>query len=168
MNTNIKHILIAEDDPRDLQLTMAALEEYNMANKVSVVSDGAEALDYLYCRGKYSMRPPGNPVAMLLDLKMPKMGGIEVLKTVKADENLKSIPIIVLTSSREDPDLVECYNNGVNAYVVKPVDFSEFMNAVKQLGVFWMAVNEPPPHHAGDTERIKAPARNGDTPPRKN
>jgi len=143
---NLRHILIAEDDPRDLELTMAALEEYNLANKVFIVHDGAEALDYLHCRGKYEGRVTGNPVALLLDLKMPKVNGIEVVKAVKADAHLKTVPIVVLTSSREEPDLLECYQNGVNAYVVKPVDFSEFMNAVKQLGVFWVAVNEPPPH----------------------
>jgi CheY-like chemotaxis protein len=155
---NIRNILIAEDDPRDLQLTMAALEEYNLANKVFIVTDGEEVLDYLYCRGKFTARPPINPVAVLLDLKMPKVDGIEVLKAIKADKNLKTIPIIVLTSSREDPDLNECYKNGVNAYVVKPVDFTEFMNAVKQLGVFWMAVNEPPPQTANG----KTPVQNGE------
>lgn len=142
---NIRHILIAEDDPRDLELTMAALEEYNLANKVFVVHDGEEALDYLYCRGKFNTRAPGNPVAVLLDLKMPKINGIEVLKAIKADPKLSMIPIVVLTSSREEPDLAECYHHGVNAYVVKPVDFGEFMKAVKMLGVFWLAVNEPPP-----------------------
>jgi len=143
---HLRHILIAEDDPRDLELTLAALEEYNMANKVFVVCNGEEALDYLYCRGKYQARPGGNPVAVLLDLKMPKVNGIEVLKILKADEHFKTIPIVVLTSSREEPDLRECYKHGVNAYVVKPVDFTEFMNAVKQMGVFWVAVNEPPPN----------------------
>ncbi len=142
---NFRHILVAEDDPRDLELTLAALEEYNLANKVFIVHDGEEALDYLYRRGKYSTRAEGNPVAVLLDLKMPKVTGMEVLKLIKADENLKMIPIVVLSSSREEPDLIECYNHGVNAYVVKPVDFTEFMKAVKMLGVFWAAVNEPPP-----------------------
>jgi CheY-like chemotaxis protein len=145
MSAILRHILIAEDDPRDEELTLAALAENNLANKVFVVRDGEEALDYLYCRGKFETRPPGNPVAVLLDLKMPKVNGIEVLRIIKADAHLKTIPIIVLTSSREEPDLVECYEHGVNAYVVKPVDFGEFMNAVKQLGVFWAAVNEPPP-----------------------
>ena len=142
---NIKHILLTEDDPRDVELTLAALEEYNLANKVFVVHDGEEALDYLYCRGKYKTRTGGNPVVVLLDLKMPKVGGLEVLKTIKGDERLKSIPIVVLTSSREEPDLVECYRHNVNAYVVKPVDFGEFVKAVKQIGVFWAVVNEPPP-----------------------
>jgi len=141
---NIKRILLAEDDPRDLELTLTALEEYNLANNVFVVRDGAEALDYLYCRGKFAARTSGNPVAVLLDLKMPKVTGMEVLKIVKGDPNLRAIPIVVLTSSREEPDLAECYRHGVNAYVVKPVDFTEFMKAVKLLGVFWAAVNEPP------------------------
>jgi CheY-like chemotaxis protein len=143
---NIKNILLVEDDSRDVELTLAALEEYNLANKVFVVHDGAEALDYLYHRGKFQMREGGNPVVVLLDNKMPKVNGLEVLKTMKADEDLKIIPVVVLTSSREMPDLVEFYKHGVNAYVVKPVDFSEFMEAVKKLGVFWAAVNEPPPN----------------------
>jgi len=156
---HIQHILIAEDDPRDLELTLAALEDSNLANQISVVNDGAEALDYLYCRGKFTARATGNPLAMLLDLKMPKVNGLEVLKIIKTDERLKMIPIVVLSSSREEPDVNECYQHGVNAYVVKPVDFSEFMRAVKQLGVFWAAVNEPPP----DAGREKASIKNGGT-----
>jgi CheY-like chemotaxis protein len=156
---NLRHILIAEDDPRDLELTMAALEEYSLANKVAVVHDGEEVLDYLYHRGKFKTRPPGNPVAILLDLKMPKVNGIEALRIIKADEHLKMIPIVVLTSSREEPDLLECYKHGVNAYVVKPVDFTEFTNAVKQLGIFWVAVNEPPPH----TGKIETPIQDDKT-----
>jgi CheY-like chemotaxis protein len=143
---NIKHILLAEDDPRDEELTLAALEEYHLANQVFVVHDGEEALDYLFCRGKFKARMTGNPVAVLLDLKMPKVSGLEVLKIIKGDEHLRMIPIVVLTSSRETPDVAECYKHGVNAYVVKPVDFTEFVKAVKQLGVFWAVVNEPPPH----------------------
>jgi CheY-like chemotaxis protein len=142
---NIRHILLAEDDPRDVKLTLAALEEYNLANQVFVVHDGEAVLDYLYCREKFKAREGGNPIAVLLDLKMPKIDGLEVLKIVKTDENLKTIPIVMLTSSRETPDLTECYKQGVNAYVVKPVDFGEFAKAVKQLGIFWAAVNEPPP-----------------------
>ena len=143
---NIKSILLAEDDPRDVELTLAALEENHLANKVAVVGNGEEALDYLYRRGKFKMRAGGNPIVVLLDNKMPKVNGLEVLKAIKADEHLKTIPVVVLTSSRETPDLVEFYNHGVNAYVVKPVDFSEFMKSVKQLGIFWAAVNEPPPY----------------------
>lgn len=141
---NIKSILLVEDDPQDIELTLAALEEQQLANKVAVVCDGEEALDYLYNRGKYKTRTGGNPIVVLLDNKMPRVSGLEVLKTIKGDGQLKMIPVVVLTSSRETPDLIEFYKHGVNAYVVKPVDFSEFMKAVKQLGVFWTAVNEPP------------------------
>ncbi len=141
---NIKNTLLVEDDPRDVELTLAALEEQHLADKVEVVNNGAEALDYLYRRGKFKMREGGNPVVVLLDNKMPKLSGLEVLKIIKSDEHLKMIPVVVLSSSREIPDLIEFYKHGVNAYVVKPVDFSEFMQTVKQLGVFWAAVNEPP------------------------
>jgi CheY-like chemotaxis protein len=142
---DMKSILLAEDDPRDVELTLRALATHNLANKVIVVSDGALALDYLHCRGDFKTRVSGNPILVLLDNKMPKVTGLEVLKAMKADENLRLIPVVVLTSSRETPDLMEFYKHGVNAYVVKPVGFPEFMGAVKQLGVFWAAVNEPPP-----------------------
>jgi CheY-like chemotaxis protein len=142
---DMKNILLVEDDPRDVDLTLAALEEYNLANKIVVVHDGAEALDYLYCRGKFKTRAISYPVVVMLDLKMPKVSGLEVLKTIKGDECLKCIPVVVISSSRETPDLIECYKHGVNAYVVKPVDFVEFMKAVKHLGIFWAAINEPPP-----------------------
>ena len=142
---HIHTILLAEDDPRDAELTLAALEGHDLANKVAVVGDGAEALDYLYRRGKYEGRTGGDPAVVLLDNHMPKVNGLEVLKAMKTDERLKLIPVVVLTSSRETADLIEFYKHGVNAYVVKPVDFSEFMNAVKQLGIFWAVVNEPPP-----------------------
>src|SRR5471030_863642 len=144
-SVNIKHILLVEDDRRDAELTLTALADHQLSNNVFVVHDGAEALDYLYHRGKFTTRAPGNPVLVLLDNKMPKVSGLEVLKIIKSDENLKVIPVVALTSSREIPDLIEFYKHGVNAYVVKPVDFSEFMKAVQQLGVFWAAVNEPPP-----------------------
>lgn len=144
--TILKKILLVEDDPRDVELTLTGLDENHLANKVAVVRDGAEALDYLYRRGKFQTRAEGNPILVLLDNKMPKVSGLEVLKTIKMDEQLKTIPVVVLTSSREAPDLVEFYKHGVNAYVVKPVDFAEFMKAVQQLGVFWAAVNEPPPN----------------------
>lgn len=140
-----KKILLVEDDPRDVELTLTALAEHHLANEVLAVSDGAEALDYLYRRGKFLGRTGGNPVAVLLDLKMPRVNGLEVLRVVKSDAALRMIPIIMLTSSREEPDLLQCYALGVNAYVVKPVNFMEFMNAIKALGVFWVAVNEPPP-----------------------
>jgi CheY-like chemotaxis protein len=142
---NLKNILLVEDDSADVQLTLSALEDNHLANRVAVVENGEEALDYLYRRGKLKMRSGGNPVVILLDNKMPKVNGLEVLKIIKADEQLKIIPVVVLTSSREMPDLVEFYKHGVNAYVVKPVDFCEFMQAIKQLGIFWAAINEPPP-----------------------
>ena len=146
-----RHILLAEDDPRDVELTLAALGESNLVNQVVVVTDGEQALDYLYRRGAFASRTEENPILVLLDLKMPKVNGLEVLKIIKADEKLCSIPVVVLSSSREAPDVVESYQHGVNAYVVKPVDFNEFMQAVKQLGIFWAAVNEPPlqPDSAG-------------------
>jgi CheY-like chemotaxis protein len=143
--TEIKTILLAEDDPGDVELTLTALEENHLANKVVVVRNGEEALDYLFRRGKFGMRTGGNPIVVLLDNKMPKVTGLEVLKAIRADEFLKTLPVVALTSSRETPDLIEFYKHGVNAYVVKPVDFSEFVKAVRQLGVFWAAVNEPPP-----------------------
>jgi CheY-like chemotaxis protein len=142
--TNIKNILFVEDDPGDVELTLEALKENHLANRVVVVSDGQEAMDYLYRRGKFKMRGGGNPIVVLLDNKMPKVNGLEVLKTIKSDEKLKVIPVVVLTSSREALDLVEFYKHGVNAYVVKPVEFAEFMEAVKHLSIFWAAINEPP------------------------
>ncbi len=142
--THVKNILLVDDDPRDVELTLAALEEQHLANKVAVVHNGEEALDYLFRRGAFSARESGNPIVILLDNKMPKVGGLEVLKIIKSDPHLKIIPVVVLTSSRETPDLLEFYNHGVNAYVVKPVSFSEFMKVVKQLGIFWADVNEPP------------------------
>ena len=155
---NLRHILLAEDDPRDEQLTLTALAENNLANKVYVVHDGAEALDYLYCRGKFKTRADGNPIVVLLDNKMPKVSGLEVLKAIKTNEHLKVIPVVALTSSRETPDLIEFYKHGVNAYVVKPVDFVDFMRAVKQLGIFWAAINEPPP----PTGREETPIQSGE------
>ena len=142
---NIKNILLVEDDPGDVELTLSALEDNHLANRVAVVENGEEAMDYLYRRGKYKMRSGGNPIVVLLDNKMPKVNGLEVLKTIKADELLKIIPVVALTSSRETPDLIEFYKHGVNAYVVKPVDFGEFMKVIKQLGIFWAAINEQPP-----------------------
>jgi CheY-like chemotaxis protein len=138
-------ILMVEDDPKDVELSLTALEDYNLANEVIVTCDGAEALDYLYCRGEYETRSGGNPAVMLLDLKLPKVDGLEVLKQIKSDEKLRMIPVVVLTSSKEEKDMVASYRLGVNAYVVKPVDFHEFVNAIKELGVFWAVINEPPP-----------------------
>jgi CheY-like chemotaxis protein len=145
MMNELKRILLAEDNPNDVELTLAALAEHNLANEVVVVSDGAEALDYLYCRGKFKMRSDNQPAVVLLDLKMPKMDGLEVLRMIKKDDRLKTLPVVMLTSSREEKDLVESYSLGVNAYVVKPVDFQNFIDAVKKLGMFWAITNEPPP-----------------------
>jgi CheY-like chemotaxis protein len=141
----LKRILLVEDDPKDVELTLTGLGEYNLANEVVVAHDGEEALDYLFRRGKYASRPNGNPAVMLLDLKLPKLNGFEVLEKVRADENLKMIPVVMLTSSHEEQDLVKSYKLGVNAYVVKPVDFHQFVDAVTALGVFWAVINEPPP-----------------------
>lgn len=145
MNNKLGRILIVEDDPRDVELTMTALEDYKLANEVVVTRDGKAALDYLYCRGEFHTRPNDNPAVMLLDLKLPKVDGLEVLKQIKSDEHLKMIPVVVLTSSHEEQDMMRSYKLGVNAYVVKPVDFHEFVNAVKELGIFWAIINEPPP-----------------------
>jgi CheY-like chemotaxis protein len=148
----LKRILMAEDDPRDLELTLNALGESKLANQVAVVRDGEDALDYLYRRGTFSSRPRGNPVVVLLDLKMPKISGVEVLRQMKSDEQFRMIPVVILTSSREQPDLKECYQLGANAYVVKPVDFQQFLSAVKELGVFWAVINEPPPEARGNPD----------------
>jgi CheY-like chemotaxis protein len=141
----LARILMVEDDPKDVELSLTALEEYNLANEVVVAHDGVEALDYLYCRGEFEDRPKENPAVILLDLKLPNIDGLEVLQQVKSDENLKLIPVVVLTSSKEEKDMVTSYKLGVNAYVVKPVDFHEFVNAIKELGAFWAVINEPPP-----------------------
>jgi CheY-like chemotaxis protein len=138
-------ILLVEDDHRDVELSMTALEEYKLANEVVVVRDGQQALDYLYCRGDFESRIEGNPAVILLDLKLPKINGLEVLQQIRSDERLKMIPVVALTSSQEEKDMVRSYALGVNAYVVKPVDFNGFINAVKELGVFWAIINEPPP-----------------------
>jgi CheY-like chemotaxis protein len=141
----VKHIVLAEDNTNDVELTLTALRENRVVNEIVVVRDGAEALDYLYRRNTYANRTGGNPALVLLDLKMPRVDGIEVLRQVKSDPSLRSIPIVILTSSREEQDLVRTYNLGVNAYVVKPVDFHEFIEAVKLLGGFWAVINETPP-----------------------
>lgn len=145
----LKRILLVEDNANDVELTLAALAEHRLANEVHVARDGAEALDYLYRRGKYSQLPPGLPAVVLLDIKMPKVSGLEVLKQMKQDGNFKSIPVVILTSSREEGDLVLSYQLGVNAYVVKPVDFNQFTEAVRNLGLFWAIINEPPPGTLG-------------------
>jgi CheY-like chemotaxis protein len=141
---DVKRILLAEDNANDAELTLEALAQHNLANEVVVVKDGEEALEYLYCRGDYSQRPFGNPGVLLLDLKMPKVDGLEVLKQVKSDSVLRTIPVVVLTSSREESDIVKSYDLGVNAYVVKPVDFHEFVDAVAEIGLFWGVLNVAP------------------------
>ena len=143
--TELRSILLAEDNPNDVELTLAGLAELHLANEVVVVRDGAEALDYLHARGKYEARADGNPAVILLDLKMPRKDGLEVLTEVKSNNKLRSIPVVMLTSSAHESDLVRSYRLGVNAYVVKPVNYQEFINAIKQVGAFWAVVNEPPP-----------------------
>ncbi|GFO61827.1 response regulator [Geomonas silvestris] len=145
----LKRILLVEDNANDAELTLEALSEHNLANEVDRVTDGAEALDYLFQRGAYAAREDGNLAVILLDLKLPKVDGLEVLRIIKSDDKLKYLPVVVLTSSREESDLVESYRLGVNAYVVKPVNFSEFINAVREVGAFWAIVNEPPPTGKG-------------------
>jgi CheY-like chemotaxis protein len=141
----LKPILLVEDNPNDLELTLVALERSQLANEVIVLRDGAEALDYLLRRNHYHDRVAGNPAVMLLDLKLPKVDGLEVLKVIRETDELRSIPVVMLTSSREEPDLQRAYSLGVNAYVVKPVEFKEFVSAISDLGVFWAVLNEPPP-----------------------
>jgi CheY-like chemotaxis protein len=148
--SSLRPILLVEDNLNDIELTLAAFKHNRLANEVIVARHGGEALDYLYCRGKYQGRPVGHPLVIFLDLKMPMVDGLEVLRTVKGDDALKVLPVVMLTSSREESDLVKTYRLGVNAYVVKPVGFQQFTDAIKQLGMFWAVINEPPP------EAIKA------------
>src|SRR5258707_14230730 len=138
-------ILLVEDDPKDIELIITTLEEYNLANEVVVTSDGEEALDYLYRRGNFASRSNDNPAVLLLDLKLPKVDGLEVLQQIRSDNKLKLIPVVVLTSSHEEKDMVASYKLGVNAYVVKPVDLHEFVNSIQEVGVFWAVINQPPP-----------------------
>lgn len=139
-----KRILLVEDSPRDAEMTIEALSDHHLANDVILVKDGAEALDYFYGRGNFAGRPKEPPIVVLLDLKMPKIGGMEVLQRMKDDPALRTIPVVVMTSSREEPDLIKCYELGVNAYVVKPVRFADFVEAVRQLGAFWAVLNQVP------------------------
>ena len=141
-------ILLVEDDKRDVELTIAALEQHHLANEVVVARDGVEALDYFYARGRFAGRQGALPVVVLLDLKMPRMDGMEVLRILKQDPRTKVVPIVVLTSSREEQDIIKSYDLGVNAYVVKPVDFEGFLKVVEDLGLFWVLINEPPPKAA--------------------
>jgi len=141
----LKRILLVEDNVKDSELTLAALSESHVANDIVVARDGVEALDYLYARGRFADRDPGLPAVMLLDIKMPRMDGLEVLRHMKQDPVFRNIPVVMLTSSREEPDLAQSYALGVNAYVVKPVDFQQFFDAVKQVGAFWGLLNQLPP-----------------------
>jgi CheY-like chemotaxis protein len=140
-----KNILLVEDDSGDVELTLGALDKSDLAHRVVVVNDGEEALDYLYRRGKFNLRGDEKPIVVFVDNKMPKVNGLEVLKIIKADEDLKMIPVVALTSSQERSDLIEFYKHGVNAYVVKPVEYDEFVKVIKQIAKFWMVINEPPP-----------------------
>ncbi len=141
----LRPILLVEDSPHDIELILAALERNNFANPVVVLRDGAEALDYLHRRGSYAGRVDAQPIVVFLDLKMPKVDGLEVLQQLKRDDELKTLPVVILTSSREESDLVKSYRTGANAYVVKPVGFQQFVDAIRQAGMFWAVVNEPPP-----------------------
>ncbi len=141
----LRSILLAEDNPHDVELTLAGLSGLNLANEIVVARDGVEALDYLHCRGKYAARSDGNPAVVLLDLKMPKIDGLEVLREIKSNQKFMSIPVVMITSSAEEKDLARSYDLGVNAYVVKPVTYRDFISAVRQVGAFWAVVNEPPP-----------------------
>ncbi len=143
--SELKTILLAEDNPKDVELTLEALSEFNLANRVIAVKDGVEVMEYLQYKGKYQNRVQENPAVILLDIKMPRMDGIEVLNAIRSDPALKRLPVVMLTSSKEEPDLKRCYELGANAYVVKPVDFTDFIDAVKQVGVFWAVINEIPP-----------------------
>ena len=141
----LKPILLVEDSPKDVELALVALAKSHLANEVIVARDGEEALDYLFCRGPFANRPRGNPAVVLLDLKLPKVDGLQVLEQIKGDPEIRQVPVVMLTSSREEQDLLRSYKLGVNAYVVKPVDFKEFVAAIGDLGVFWAVLNEPPP-----------------------
>ena len=152
MNPEARMILFVEDDSKDAELALAALVKYNSAARVAFVRDGEEALDYLHCRGKFKTRSGDAPAVVVIDLKMPKMDGLELVKRIRAEEQLKLIPIVVFSSSRAESDLIECYQNGVNAYVVKPLGFQEFMDAIKGLATFWASINEPPPN--GGREQV--------------
>lgn len=142
---DLRPILLVEDNPRDLELTLAALAKCQLANEIVIARDGAEALDFLYSRGQFGQREAGDPAVVLLDLKLPKVDGLEVLEKVKGDATKRQIPVVMLTASREERDLVRSYELGVNAFVVKPVDFSAFFEAIQDLGMFWAILNEPPP-----------------------
>ena len=151
--SELKPILLAEDNPRDVELTLEALADNKLANRVTLVRDGVEAMEYLRREGKYKTRKPGNPAVVILDIKMPRMDGIDVLRAIRSDPALKLIPVVMLTSSREEQDLIRSYELGINAYVVKPVKFSQFVESVKQIGLFWAILNELPPEGVSTHEK---------------
>ena len=145
MSQAAKEILIVEDNPNDLELTLRVLKQHNLANRIEVVRDGAEALEFVFHTGAYADRDPDNkPTVILLDIKLPKVDGLEVLRQIKSDERTKSIPVVLLTSSREERDIMQGYELGTNSYIVKPVDFEQFVESIRQLGVYWLVLNEPP------------------------
>jgi len=146
VKTDVPAILLAEDNPDDVELTIEALDRHHLANRVTVAHDGVEAMEYLRREGAFSEREPGNPAVLLLDIKMPRMDGLEVLREIRGDSALRRLPVVILTSSRQEQDLITSYDLGVNAYVVKPVDFLSFIEAVEHLGVFWALINERPPN----------------------
>ena len=149
MRSQLVEILLVEDDPNDVELTLSAFERNNLANRVQVVRDGQEALDYLFCRGEYTNRGNGSPRVVLLDLKLPKVDGLDVLKAIRADPALRTQPVVVLTSSREEPDISKSYALGINSYIVKPIDFEAFVETTSMLGFYWGLLNEPPPRREG-------------------
>ncbi|WP_181706197.1 response regulator [Chthonobacter rhizosphaerae] len=153
MASTLRPILLVEDSPKDIELTLAALAKCQLANEIDVVRDGVEALDYLHSRGSFAGRNTGEPAVVLLDLKLPRIDGLEVLEAIKNDPNLRQIPVVMLTSSREERDLVTSYKLGVNAFVVKPVGFQAFLEAIQDIGVFWAILNEPPPHRLSGAPR---------------
>ena len=166
MIDSLKRILLVDDSPRDTEMALDALAHHNLANEVLALRDGAEALDYLHRRGQFAARTNGQPAVILLDLKMPKVDGLEVMRQIKSDPKLEVIPVVVMTSSREEQDIVTSYQLGVNAYVVKPLDFQEFVDAVRQVGAFWAVLNEAPPGSvakAGYTHLLKRPTVGGAT-----
>ena len=147
-----RRILLVEDSPNDVELTLTALAEHKLANEVVVVGDGEQALNYLHREGNFKLRAEGNPVVVLLDIKLPKGDGLEVLQRMRTDPNLRSVPVVMLTSSREEQDIVRSYDLGVNAYVVKPVEFHKFVQAITELGLFWAVINQPPPRSVSPVE----------------
>lgn len=162
--SDAKRILLVEDSPNDVELTLSALERHNLANEVVVVNDGEEALNYIHRRGRFRLRSPGEPVVVLLDIKLPKVDGLQVLQELRSNPALKSIPVVMLTSSREERDIVQSYNLGVNAYVVKPVNFQDFVSAITELGLFWAVINQPPLRPLGATPGASANPGSADTP----